>query len=152
MVKKILVMLVVAIVFGVAGAAGGVFFMKSQFDPEKIAAMQEEPEFDLKDGSSLALNDVMVALKKTGSKSSYLKASFVIVFQDEEALATAENMTDYYRDAILGVFEEKTAEELNASSRNEMKEPILEAIRALYNNEEDREKVVAVMIPSFIVS
>ena len=33
-----------------------------------------------------------------------------------------------------------------------MKEPVLEAIRELYNVEEDRENIVAVMIPAFIVT
>ncbi|MBP3284099.1 MAG: flagellar basal body-associated FliL family protein [Clostridia bacterium] len=153
MAKKALIIIIIAVVFGLVGAGAGVYFMMNRFDPNKQVVEPEETGFDLKDGSSLALNDVMISLKKTGSKASYLKASFVIVFEDEKALATAEKMTDYYRDAILSVFESKTAEELSDSNkRNEMKEPVLEAIRSLYNNEEDREKIIAVMIPSFIVT
>lgn len=148
--KNILIIVIAAVVGIVGGGVGG-YFLANKLNPAN-QVVEEEVAFDLQDGSSLALNDVTIALKKTGSKSSYLKASFVIVFKDEEALTAAENMADYYRDAILGVFEEKTAEELNSSSRNEMKEPILKAIRELYNDEEDREKVVAVMIPSFIVT
>ena len=57
------------------------------------------------------------------------------------------------KDAIYGVFETKTADELRvAGTRESMKEPVLEAIRELYNDEEDRENIVAVMIPAFIVT
>ena len=62
-------------------------------------------------------------------------------------------MQEDIRDAIMGVFEVKTSEELNhPSARNEMKEPVLNAVRELYNNEEDRENIMAIMISSFIVT
>jgi len=148
--KNILIIVIAAVVGIVGGGVGG-YFLASKLNPAN-QVLEEEVAFDLQNGSSLALNDMTIALKKSGSKSSFLKASFVIVFEDAETLATAENMTDYYRDAILSVFEDKTADDLNIVGRNEMKEPILQAIRELYNNEEDREKIVAVMIPSFIVT
>ena len=148
--KNIIIIAIAAVVGIVGGGAGG-YFLALKLNPAPVEVVEEEV-FDLQNGASLALNDVTIALKKSGSKSSFLKASFVIVFENEETLAAAEKMADYYRDAILSVFENKTAEELDTLGRNEMKEPILDAIRALYNNEEDREKIVAVMIPSFIVT
>ena len=46
------------------------------------------------------------------------------------------------KDAIYGVFESKTSDELRAAgAREAMKEPVLEAIRELYNEEEDRENI-----------
>ena len=62
-------------------------------------------------------------------------------------------MREYIKDAIMSVFEVKTADELNQTgARNDMKEPVLNAIRELYNDEADRENIVAVMIPTFIVT
>ena len=150
--KKAILFIIVGVVLGLSGALAGVFFMMDQINKP----VEEEPvieEFDLKDGTRLTLEKVQVPLMQTTSKKQFLQADFTIVFKDEEALALAESMQEDIRDAIMSVFEVKTADELSKpGSRNEMKEPVLNAIRELYNNEEDREKIMAVMIPSFIVA
>lgn len=151
--KNILIIVIAAVVGVVGGGVGG-YFLANHFNPANQATLEEEAEFDLKDGASLALNDVKILLKKAegSTKTPYLQASFVIVFKDADALTTAENMTEFYRDAILSVLELKTKAELSSeNARNEIKEPILQAVRELYNSEEDREKIVKVMIPSFIL-
>ncbi len=152
--KKAVLFIIVGIVLGIGGALAGVFFMLDQANkPEKEITNTEVEEFDLKNGKSLTLEKVQIPLVQTGSKTQFLQADFTIVFKDEKALTQAEGMEAYIKDAIMSVFEVKTADELKQlGARNDMKEPVLNAIRELYNDETDRENIVAVMIPTFIVT
>ena len=156
--KKAILFLIIGIVLGAALSAGGVYFMIQNgalADPNA----QVEEEYDLTQGKRLTLEKVQVPLVATGSKQSYLQADFTIVFKNEEALAKANEIIPDIRDAIQGVFEVKTADELKTqptgegqiSPREAMKGPVLEAIRNLYLLEEDKEAVVAVVISSFMV-
>ncbi len=152
--KKAVLFIVLGIVLGVGGALAGVFFMLNQSSkPQKEVTDFKVEEFDLKNGKSLTLEKVQIPLVQTGSKKQFLQADFTIVFKDEKSLTQAEGMREYIKDAIMSVFEVKTADELNQpGARNDMKEPVLNAIRELYNDEVDRENIVAVMIPTFIVT
>ena len=152
--KKAVLFIVLGIVLGVGGALAGVFFMLNQSSkPQKEFTDFKIEEFDLKNGKSLTLEKVQIPLVQTGSKKQFLQADFTIVFKDEKSLTQAEGMREYIKDAIMSVFEVKTADELNQpGARNDMKEPVLNAIRELYNDEVDRENIVAVMIPTFIVT
>jgi len=150
--KKIIIFLVIGLVLGAGLAGGGVYFMV-QNGAIKAPEEVEEPAFDLKDGQRLTLEKVQIPLVQTTSKAAFLQADFTIIFKTAEALALAETMIPDIKDAIYGVFETKTVDELKASgAREAMKEPVLEAIRELYNIEEDKEGIAAVMIPSFIVT
>jgi len=147
--KKIIIFLVVGLLLGAGLAGGGVYFMVQNGAikaPEEVV----EPEFDLKDGQRLTLEKVQIPLVQTGSKVQFLQADFTIVFKTAEALALAEAMGPDIKDAIYGVIETKTPDELKGN-REAMKQPILEAIRGLYNNEEDKENIAAVVISSFII-
>lgn len=151
--KKAILFIVIGIVLGIGGALAGVFFMLNQGNPANENKEFRVEEFDLKNGKSLTLEKVQIPLAPTGSKTQFLQADFTIVFKDEDALTQAEGMKEYIKDAIMSVFEVKTSEELKQpGARNNMKEPVLEAVRELYNDEADREKIVAVMIPTFIVT
>lgn len=152
--KKAVLFIVIGIVLGIGGALAGVFFMLNQTNkPQKEVNEFMVEEFDLKNGKSLTLEKVQIPLVQTGSKTQFLQADFTIVFKDEKALTQAEGMKDYIKDAIMSVFEVKTADELKQTgARNDMKEPVLNAVRELFNDEADRENIVAVMIPTFIVT
>jgi len=148
--KKAILFIVVGVVLGVALAGGGIFFMIQNGaveEPEEVV----EPEFDLKDGQRFTLEKVQIPLLQTGSKTQFLQADFTIVFKTEEALGVAEAMAPDIKDAIYGVFEKKTADELRGN-REAMKEPVLNAIKELYNNEEDRENIAAIIISSYIIA
>ena len=148
--KKAILFILIGIVVGLAGGVAGAYFMIDQSQPPEEPVIEE---FDLKDGSRLTLEKVQVVLAPTESKKSILQADFTIVFKNAEALALAEGMKEDIKDAILGVFEVKTYNELNQpGARNDMKEPVLNAVRELYNNEEDRENIVAVMISNFVLT
>ena len=148
--KKAVLFIVLGIVLGVVGAVVGVLVFLDQGKEPVV----EEPvieKFDLKDGSRLTLSKVQVPLIQTGSKKQFLQTDITLVFKTAEAMTLAEGMQEDIKDAIMGVFEVKTAEEL-IGARNSMKEPVLTAVRELYNNEEDRENIVAVMISSSIIT
>ena len=148
--KKLIIFLVVGLILGAGLAGGGVYFMVQN---GAIKAPEEEvvPPFDLKDGQRLTLEKVQIPLMQTGSKTAFLQADFTVVFKTPEALTLAEAMGPDIKDAIYGVFEKKTAEELRGN-REAMKEPVLAAIKGLYNNEEDKENIAAVIISSYIIS
>lgn len=146
--KKAILFIVIGILLGAALAGGGIFFM---IQNGAVKPQEEIEEFDIKDGQRLTLEKVQIPLAQTTSKAVFLQADFTIIFKNSEALALAETMIPDIKDAIYGVFENKTADELRGS-REAMKEPVLKAIRELYNDEEDRENIFAVMIPSFIVT
>ena len=123
-------------------------------------------EYDTTQGKRLTLSKVQVPLAGLGSKTSYLQADFTIIFKTENALKKAEAMEPDIKAAIYSVFETKTADDLKVkpatpdengnikevvSPRIAMQEPLLEAIRAIYVTEEDKEDVVSVVISSFMV-
>lgn len=148
--KKAILFILIGVVVGLAGGIAGAFFMIDQSKPPEEPVVEE---FDLKDGARLTLEKVQIVLPQVDANKSFLQADFTIVFKTAEALALAEGMQADIKDAILGVFETKTYDELNQTgARNDMKEPVLEAIRGLYNNEEDRENIMAIMISNFILT
>ncbi len=149
--KKAILFIIIGLVLGAGLAGGGVYFMiqnGTMKDP-----VEKVEEFDLKDGQRFTLSKVQIPLVQTGSKTSFLQADFTIVLKNENALTLATSMEPDIKDAIYGVFESKTPEELKTpGARESMKEPVLEAIRGLYNSEEDRENIIAVKISSFIIT
>ena len=152
--KKAILFIVIGVLLGVGLAGGGIFFML-QNGGEKPVEEEEEviEEFDTTQGSRLTLEKVQIPLAVSSSKTNYLQADFTIIFKNSEILTKAEGLLPDIKDAIYGVFEVKTADELRTiGARETMKEPVLEAIRKLYNDEEDREKIAAVMIPAFIIA
>jgi len=149
--KKIIIFLIIGLVVGAGLAGGGVYFLV-QNGAVKAPEVVEEPPFDLKDGKSFTLEKVQIPLAQTGSKQSFLQADITIVLKTEEALTLAEGMAPYIKDAIYGVFANKTPDELNIKNRETLKKEVLDAVRELYNQEEDRENIFTVMFPSFIVA
>ena len=148
--KKAIIFIVVGVILGAALAGGGIFFM-IQNGAVKTPEVVVEPPFDLKNGQRLTLEKVQIPLMQTGSKTTFLQADFTVIFKTPEALTLAESRVPDIKDAIYGVFEKKTPEELRGN-REAMKEPVLEAIRALYNEEEDKEDIAAIMISSYIIT
>lgn len=158
--KKAILFIVIGVVLGVALAGGGIFFMLQNGGEKPV---EEEPvieEFDITQGYRLTLEKVQIPLAISSSKTNYLQADFTIIFKNAEILTKAEGLLPDIKDAIYGVFETKTANELKVqpnaegnivSPREAMKEPVLEAVRNVFFTEEEKEAVAAVAISSFIV-
>ncbi len=149
--KKTIFFIIIGLVLGAVLAGVGIYFMIQNGTVKE--PVEEVAEFDLKDGQRFTLSKVQIPLVQTGSKISILQADFTIVLKNENALTLATSMEPDIKDAIYGVFESKTPEELKLpGARESMKEPVLEAIRELYNSEEDKENIIAVMIAPFIIT
>lgn len=155
--KKAVLFIIVGIVLGAGLAAGGVFFMLKnggiQAPVEPVVEV-----FDTTQGYTLSLKDVLIPLVQTSSRPDYLKADFTVIFKTEEALAKAEGIAPHISEAIYSVFETKTANELKVHydsngakivPRETMKEEVLNAIRNVFLEEEDKENVAAIIIYPF---
>ena len=168
--KKALIFIVVGAILGVALAGGGIYFILNNAPaPEEEDGETTEKkveEYDLTQGKRFTLSKVQIPLAGMGSKTSYLQADFTIVFKTDVALKKAEAMEPDIKAAIYSVFETKTADDLRAkpatidengnavesvSPRIAMQEPLLNAIRAIYVTEEDKEDIVGVVISSFMI-
>lgn len=168
--KKTILFIIIGAVLGVALAGGGIFFILSHPSvPEEEGLEEQEKkveEYDTTQGKRLTLSKVQIPLAGLGSKTSYLQADFTIIFKTDAALTKAEAMEPDIKAAIYSVFETKTADDLKVkpaipdengnikevvSPRIAMQEPLLNAIRAIYVTEEDKEEVVSVVISSFMV-
>ena len=168
--KKALIFIIIGAILGVALAGGGIYLILSNSPaPSEDGEEGEESkveEYDTTQGKRLTLSKVQVPLAGLGSKTSYLQADFTIIFKTEAALKKAEAMEPDIKAAIYSVFETKTADDLKVkpaipdengnvkevvSPRIAMQEPLLEAIRAIYVTEEDKEDIVSVVISSFMI-
>lgn len=152
MLKKSLIIIIISVTVSLLIAFGGVWFVlknKSQATEENVVE-EKNSEIDYKKAKTFSIEDITVKLKQTASKPSYLVTKIVIVVKDEKALAEVEGLADIIKDSILSVLETKTAEELEGS-RNAIKEPLLEAIRNIFPAQEDKDKIVAISIPEFLV-
>jgi len=158
--KKAILFIVIGVVLGVALAGGGIFFMLQNGGEKPVEEKPVIEEFDITQGQRLTLEKVQIPLAISDSKTHYLQADFTIIFKNAEILTKAEGLLPDIKDAIYGVFETKTAQELKVqpnqngetiSPREAMKGPVLEAVRNVFFTEEEKEAVAAVAISSFIV-
>jgi len=166
--KKALIFIIVGAVLGLLLAGGGIYLILSNSPvPTEEGEEGEAPkvvEYDTTQGKRLTLSKVQIPLAGVGSKTSYLQADFTIIFKTDAALKKAEAMEPDIKSAIYSVFETKTADDLRVkpsvdgstenvvSPRIAMQEPLLNAIRAIYVTEEDKEDVVSVVISSFMIT
>ena len=65
-------------------------------------------------------------------------------------LAKVESLNNKIEDVILGIFEGKTAEELEGK-REVMKQVILDNIREIFVKQADKEKIVDVSITEYVI-
>jgi len=153
--KKILI--IVIVVLSVALAASGVTIyltMKKVNEPteeEKLQALQEEiNKIDYESLATYSMESMTIPLKRTGSKSNYIVLDMSINVKDDAMKTRVEALNIHIVDAINGIFESKTKEEIEGK-REEMKEPILQAVRNLFAAEEDKMQIISVSITKYIV-
>jgi len=70
---------------------------------------------------------------------------------DEEMLARVTALDSKIKDVVLGVFETKTAEELEGN-REVMKQAMLDSIREIFVKQADKEKIVDVSITKYMIA
>ena len=152
--KKSLLIIIAAVAIALLIAFGTIFlFMK------KIEEKEEEPEIveevdlnkiDYEQLYSYPLEKMTIKIVQTDSKPHYAILEVVINVADEEMLARVQNLDSKIKDVIWGIFETKTAEEL-AGKREVMKQVILENVRDIIVNKADRERIIDILIPNYMI-
>lgn len=155
MAKKSIIIIITAVTLSLVLAFGGAAYFyyisnKEKAGQEEVPVGNQEIEIDYKKAKTFAIEEITVKLKQTDSKAVYLKTKVVITVKDEKALVELEELADIIKDAILGVFETKSSQELDGN-RNSMKEPILAAVREIFPKQEDKEKILSISIPEFFI-
>lgn len=149
MAKKAIILIIVLVVVGMAGTVGGlIYFLNRPAEAEVVEEVDEGIDYET--AKLLTISDMKVRLKQSGIKPSYLLANIDITLVDEEALTKFEALQPIIKDAILGVLETKTAEELDGN-RAELKEPVLQAIKDIFPKQEDKDKILGVAISQFLI-
>lgn len=149
MAKKAIILIIVLVVVGMAGTIGGlVYFLNRPAEAEVVEEVDEGIDYET--AKLLTIAGMKVRLKQSGVKPSYLVASIDITLVDEEALTKFEALQPIIKDAILGVLETKTAEELDGN-RAALKEPVLQAIKDIFPKQEDKDKILGVAISEFLI-
>jgi len=149
MAKKAIILIIVLVIVGMAGTIGGlVWFLNKPAEAEVVEEVDEGIDYET--AKLLTIADMKVRLKQSGVKPSYLLANIDITLVDEEALTKFEALQPIIKDAILGVLETKTAEELDGN-RAALKEPILQAIQNIFPKQEDKDKILGVAISQFLI-
>lgn len=149
MAKKAIILIIVLVVVGMAGTVGGlIYFLNRPAEAEVVEEVDEGIDYET--AKLLTIADMKVRLKQSGIKPSYLLATIDITLVDEEALTKFEALQAIIKDAILGVLETKTAEELDGN-RAALKEPILQAIKDIFPKQEDKDKILGIAISQFLI-
>jgi len=155
-VKKILIIIIAVVTIALVGAGVTIYFAidkaNEPTEEEKFKAAQEEiDKMDFEQLQKFSMEPMTIQIKRTKSKPDYLVIKLVISVKDEAMLARVESLNDVIVDSINGIFENKTAEELEGK-REEMKEPILEAVRNLFSKQEDKIQIVNVLITDYKIA
>lgn len=154
--KKLLVIIIVVITLALLGAFGTIFFMLNKAqeptEEEKLKAAQEEiDKLDFEQLSAFSMDPLTIQIKRTSSKPDYLVIKATINVKDEAMLTRVEALNEVIIDSINGIFENKTKDELEGK-REEMKEPILQAVRELFSKEEDKMQIINVLITDYKIA
>jgi len=153
--KKSLLIIIAAITVALLVAFGTIFlFIKKVEDKEEEPEIVEEIDLnkiDYEQLQSYSLDKMTIKIVQTASKPHYLILEAGIYVTDEEMLARVQALNSKIKDVVLGVFETKTAEELEGN-REVMKQVILENIREIFVKQADKEKIVDVSITNYMVT
>ena len=153
--KKSLLIIIMAVTVALLVAFGTIFlFLK------KVDEKEEEPEIieeidlnkiDYEQLQSYTLAPMTIKIVQTASKPHYLMLEAGVYVTDEEMLTRVTALDSKIKDVVLGVFETKTAEELEGN-REVMKQAMLDSIREIFVKQADKEKIVDVSITKYMIA
>jgi len=149
MAKKAIILIIVLVIVGMAGTIGGlVYFLNRPAEAEVVEEVDEGIDYSTAQLLNIA-KESKVRLQQSGVSPSMLIISIDLILADEEALAQFEPWTSVMMDAALSVLEPKTKEEI-AGNRENLKGDILKAIQNVFPKQEDKDKIIGVVIPHFV--
>lgn len=99
------------------------------------------------------LKKMTIKLAQTASKPHYLILESGVYVADEEMLARMAPVNSKIEEAIFNVFADKTAAEIEGKeNRPIMKQLMLDAIREIFLTQEDKDKIVDVVITNYMIA
>lgn len=153
--KKSLIIIIAAVTVALLIAFGTIFlFLK------KVEEKEEEPEIieeidinkiDYEQLQSYSLDEMTIKIVQTASKPHYLMLQAGVYVTDEEMLTRLTALDSRIKDVVLGVFENKTAAELEGN-REVMKQAMIDSIREIFVKQADKEKIVDVSITKYMIA
>lgn len=153
--KKSLLIIIAAVTIALLIAFGTIFlFLKKVEEKEDEPEIIEEVDLNKIDYEQLlsyTIDPMTIKIVQTASKPHYLMLESGIYVTDEEMLARVQALSSRIKDVVLGVFENKTAEELEGN-REVMKQAMLDSIREIFVKQADKEKIVDVSITKYMVA
>ena len=152
--KKSLLIIIMSVTIALLIAFGTIFlFLKKIEEEESKPEIIEEVDLNKIDYEQLLsynLDKRTIKIVQTASKPHWLQIEIGLYVTDEEMLARVEALNNKIEDVILGIFETKTAEELDGN-REVMKQVILDNIREIFVKQADKEKIVDVSITEYVI-
>jgi len=153
--KKALLIIIAAVTIALLVAFGTIFlFLKKVEEKEEEVEISDTIDLnkiDYEQLQSYNLEKMTIKIVQTASKPHYLILEAGIYVTDEEMLTRVGALNSKIKDVILGIFETKTAAELEGK-REVMKQVILDEIREIFVKEADKEKIVDVSITNYMVT
>lgn len=153
--KKSLIIIIAAVAVALLVAFGTIFlFLK------KVEEKEEEPEIieevdlnkiDYETLQSYPLEAMTIKIVQTASKPHYIMLEAGIYVTDEEMVTRLQTLNSRIKDVVLGVFENKTAEELEGN-REVMKQVMLDSIREIFVKQADKEKIIDISITKYMIA
>ncbi|MBE5812341.1 MAG: flagellar basal body-associated FliL family protein [Clostridiales bacterium] len=153
--KKSLLIIIMAVTIALLVAFGTIFlFLKKVDEKEEEPEIIEEVDLNKIDYEQLqtySLDKMTIKIVQTASKPHYLILEAGFYVTDEEMLTRMTTLNSKIKDVVLGVFEDKTAEQLEGN-REVMKQAMLESVREIFVKQADKEKIVDVSITNYMIS
>lgn len=152
--KKSLLIIIMSVTIALLIAFGTIFlFLRRLEEGERKPEIIEEVDVNKIDYEKLLSYDLgkrTIKIVQTGSKAHWLQIAMSLYVTDDDMLTRIESLQSKIEDVILGIFETKTAADLEGN-REVMKQVILENIRDIFVKQADKEKIVDVAITEYVV-
>lgn len=152
--KKSLLIIIMSVTIALLIAFGTIFlFLRRLEEGERKPEIIEEVDVNKIDYEKLLSYDLgkrTIKIVQTGSKAHWLQIGMSLYVTDDDMLTRIESLQSKIEDVILGIFETKTATDLEGN-REVMKQVILENIRDIFVKQADKEKIVDVAITEYVV-
>lgn len=152
--KKSLLIIIMSVTIALLIAFGTIFlFLRRLEEGDSKPEIVDEVDLNKIDYEKLLSYDLgkrTIKIVQTESKAHWLQIGMSLYVTDEEMLTRIESLKSKIEDVILGIFENKTAADLEGN-REVMKQVILENVRDIFVKQADKEKIVDVAITEYVV-
>ena len=153
----IILTVIVTFVIAFVAAVGTVWVVvdkiNSPDEDEEVVEEIDPGKIDYELLQTYTLKKMTIKIAQTASKPHYLILESGICVTDAEMLARLEPLNSKIEEEIFNVFADKTAAELEGKeNRPIMKQLMLDAVREIFVKQEDKDKIVDVVITNYMIA